>query len=593
MPITWVRPEALCPDPCRRKILGMQVNPSPGLCPDAWVKELKNDPDEKFLLNGVKYGFDIIDRDIQIKPIKSKNHPSAQPGSQLYEKATTQILKETENGNYVICDTTPEIISPMAAIPKPNRDVRLIHDCSRPSGKSVNDYCSSEWKQKFSRVDDAASLMTEGCFFAKVDLKSAYRSVNISESSQKATGLKWNYYGTEVYLRDTRLCFGAKLSPGIFHRLTQVVKRMMGRRGYDLLIVYLDDFLIIADSKEKCAAALNCLIQLLRKLGFAIHWGKVVDPTTRITFLGIELDSVSMSLSLPTNKLDTFKQELKEFLQRKRASKRQLQAIAGRLSWAAGVVKGGRVFLRRIFDQISILKHVSHKAVISPEMRKDLLWWYTLLETFNGRSAIRDQQPLFSIFTDACDNAAGDLFGHDWFYFNWEQDLPEAASLHINEKEVLAVVLAAQRWAKFWVNKRIVLHSDNMVTVACVNKGTNRNKMVMRCLRRLFWLSATYNFHLAARHLPGCLNIAADSASRLHSPGHLQTLLPFTAYSPLWLHMSSQSLHFLLNRFPWWTSLDSVTKPVLLELKPFRTASTRKSVFTEGTLSQLLQTRLT
>ena len=139
------------------KKLGVQVNPSPGLCLDAWAKELENDPEEKFQLNGVKYGFDIIDCDVQIKLIKSKNHPSAQPGSPLCEKATKQILKEIENGNYVICDTPPEIISPMAAIPKPDGDVRLIQDCSWSSGRSVNDYCSSEWKQKFSRDDDAAS----------------------------------------------------------------------------------------------------------------------------------------------------------------------------------------------------------------------------------------------------------------------------------------------------------------------------------------------------------------------------------------------------------------------------------------------------
>ena len=116
-----------------------------------------------------------------------------------------------------------------------------------------------------------------------------------------------------------------------------------------------------------------------------------------------------MSLSLPHSKLDSFKLELQEFLQRKRASKRQLQAIAGSLSWAAGVVKGGRVFLRRIFDQIGILKLASHKTVISPEMRKDLLWWSTFLETFNGRSAVLDQQPLLSVFTDACDDEAGAL----------------------------------------------------------------------------------------------------------------------------------------------------------------------------------------
>ena len=386
------------------------------------------------------------------------------------------MLKEIENGNYVFCDTPPKIISPMAAIPKPDGDVRLIHDCSRPPGKAVNDYCSSDWKQKFSRIDDASSLMTEGCYFAKVDLKSAYRSVKISDHSQTVTGFAWNFNGKDVYLRDIKLPVGAKLSVGIFHRLTQAVKRMMERRGYDLLIVYLDDFLIIANSQEECAAALKCLIQLLRKLGFAIHWGKVVDPTTRITFLGIELDSVCMSIRLPSEKLDSLRLELGEFLQRRRASKRQLQSIAGKLSWAAGVVKGGRVFLRRIFDQINFLKRASHKTLISPEMRNDFLWWSNFLQTFNGKSTALDKQPFYGVFTDACDDAAGGSFGSDWYYFNWEHDLPEASTLHINKKEVLAVVLAAQRWSKYWVNKRIVLHSDNMVTVASINKGTSKTK---------------------------------------------------------------------------------------------------------------------
>ena len=295
-----------------------------------------------------------------------------------------QVLKEVENGNY---------------------DVRLIHDCSRPPGKAVNDYCSSDWKQKFARIDDASSLMTEGCYFAKVDLKSAYRSVNISRHSQTVTSFAWNFNGKERYLCDNKLPFGAKLSIGIFHRLTQAVKRMMGRRGHDLLIVYLYDFLIIANSKEECA--LICLIQLLRKLGFAIHWGKVVDPTTKITFLGIELDSISMSVRLPSDKLDSLRQELLEFVQRKRASKRQLQSIAGKLSWAASVVKVGRVFLHRIFDQISFLKHASHKTLISLVMRKDFLWWFKFLQTFNGKSTVLDKQPFYGVFTDAGDYAAG------------------------------------------------------------------------------------------------------------------------------------------------------------------------------------------
>ena len=115
----------------------------------------------------------------------------------------------------------------------------------------------------------------------------------------------------------------------------------MACKGCDLTIVYLDDFLIISENKHVCAEALRVLIQLLRKLGFMIHWGKVVDPTTRITFLGIELDSSSMTLRLPEEKLLHLQQELQSSLSRNRFTKRQLQSLAGHLSWAANVVRGG------------------------------------------------------------------------------------------------------------------------------------------------------------------------------------------------------------------------------------------------------------
>ena len=217
----------------------------------------------------------------------------------------------------------------------------------------------------------------------------------------------------------------------------------MARRGCDLLVVYLDDFLVMAESRDACAEALSVLIQLLRKLGFAIHWGKVVDPTMKITFLGIDLDSITMSLWLPSDKLIMLKQELQGFLFQKQATRRQLQSIAGRLSWAAGVVKGGRVFLRRLFNQIRMLRHNAHRTILTGEVRKDLLWWSHFLETFNGKSVILDEVPIEAVFTDACDEAAGGVFGRDWFYFNWSQDWPFARHFHIDEKVVVAVALAA------------------------------------------------------------------------------------------------------------------------------------------------------
>ena len=62
-------------------------------------------------------------------------------------------------------------------------------------------------------------------------------------------------------------------------------------------------------------------------------------------FLGILIDTISQTLSLPEDKLVELHSVVKEFLQWHRASKRQLQSLAGKLNWACKVVYGGRTFL--------------------------------------------------------------------------------------------------------------------------------------------------------------------------------------------------------------------------------------------------------
>ena len=150
-------------------------------------------------------------------------------------------------------------------IPKPNfPKIRLIHDCSRPHGQAVNDYITTN--------DDATTLLRPNYYMAKIDLRHAYRSVPIHPDNYKATGCKWQFLGDHsyTYFYDTRLPFGAKSSPEIFHRITQSVRRMMARRGFPNIIVYLDDFLVIGATREECQLAYVTLFQLLIDLGFTL-----------------------------------------------------------------------------------------------------------------------------------------------------------------------------------------------------------------------------------------------------------------------------------------------------------------------------------
>jgi len=490
----------------------------------AWESELGNDCDKDFILSGIKNGFDIIDIDSDPVRVESDNHPSASPGSQYFSLASIQVQDEIINGNYIAVQEPPLIVSPLGVIPKTDGGVRIIHDCSRPQGMAVNDYVSSEEHHRFQSVDDAAKLIKEGYYMAKVDLKSAYRSVSISEHSCSVTGLKWFINGSYQYFFDSKLPFGSKLAPGIFHRLSQAVRRIMSRKGYSNVVAYLDDFFICESSSKACAKTLKVLIQLLRNLGFAINWNKVVDPRTKIIFLGIEIDSNKMELRLPDDKLIALKHELAVFMQRKRASKKQLQSLVGKLNYASSVIVGGRAFIRRLIDAMCSLKHDAHKIRLRAEHLADIHWWAVFMDTFNGKTCIVREYPVAAVYTDACLEGGGGHWGQNWFYVNWALDWPKASPLHINEKEVLSVALAAHYWGKFWKDKKVYIFSDNMTTVSCINKGTAKNKVVMTAVRYLFWQSSWYNFHLKAVHIPGKNNVKADVISRLHEPGAFWSL---------------------------------------------------------------------
>jgi hypothetical protein len=127
-----------------------------------------------------------------------------------------------------------------------------------------------------------AILLPKNCYLAKVDLKSAYRSVNIHPSNYNFTGLKWCFQSDNkfTYLYDAKLPFGAAKSPGIFQRISSCVCRIV-KAKYDITaIVYIDDFLIIEDTFEKCLNSLQILIRTLRLLGFDINWNKVEGPAS-------------------------------------------------------------------------------------------------------------------------------------------------------------------------------------------------------------------------------------------------------------------------------------------------------------------------
>ena len=474
-------------------------------------------------------------------------------------------------GHYVVTTSKPMIISPLGLVPKSDGGHRLIHDCSLPLGSSVNDNTVLCDKQTYESIDSAVALLKPGYHMAKVDIKAAYRAVAISPSSYAATGLQWSIDGIPTYLIDTRLPFGARPSPSIFHRISQAIKRMLHRRGFDRVVAYQDDFLVVGDTYQECLDAWMCLMQLLLNLGFNISYNKVEPPTTDIVFLGIEISSKTMQLSLPPAKLRDIRMCLQQFQLRRRASKRQLQSLAGKLNYASRVVRGGRTFLRRLLNAINALRLPCHKARIRGPLLDDIRWWSSFISRFNGTAACVSATEACSVLTDACPMSGGAFCSGDFIYTNWSSDHSHLASAPINYQEAFMAATAIIHWAPYFKDRLVYLYSDNMCTVSIINKCTSRNPAVMTQLRQMFWSSALHNFSVRAIYMPGHKHIMADTVSRLHEPGKLQQLQGLllewyrghTGYSidlscmSLANHMSLKSLYSIIPQVEVWRRQNS------------------------------------
>ncbi len=196
--------------------------------------------DRDFILNGVKNGFKLSVVFGPYVPVDRDNYSSAY---RLREKVEKQIREEIELGNYIVTKSKPIIVSSIGAVPKPNGDVRIIHDGSLPTGISLNSY-TADTGCSYMDLRYAVRMIKPNNFLAKIDLKSAYRSVKCHSSDHPLTGLQWTFAGDKspTYMYDAKLPFGHSKSPQIFQKLSESVCFIM-KCVYNVnCIAYLDNF---------------------------------------------------------------------------------------------------------------------------------------------------------------------------------------------------------------------------------------------------------------------------------------------------------------------------------------------------------------
>jgi hypothetical protein len=437
-----------------------------------------------------------------------------------WDAINENIEQERAEGFISRVPFVPSRVNALGAVSKSDGKWRRITDLSKPTGNALNEYAKKPTKFSFASVDDAVKFVFKHngkvIVASKYDIKAAFRHVPVRPEFWHLLGFYWNGH----YYVDLRMCFGLSLAPYIFWRISNFISRTAATHyGVEENVPYLDDFFLLSagDDVASATTAANIAHENFRRcltdLGWPIVENKVTKPCQDLSFLGIRVNLVEQELSLPPEKLQAILTELQLFSTRTSAVKRDVERLVGRLNFAASVVKGGRTFLHRMIDTVNSVQ--DHNAVVhlTDDFRADVAWWLRFASQWNGRAMMIDPAPIGGprFVTDASDAAVCAVFDSEFIV---RYACPVTNVWHINDRECLAVYLAALKWAESWRDKHVVVESDNQTTVYAINKGSSRSPIIMAMLRSMFWLSANHNFHITARHIPGTQNTLADAGSR-------------------------------------------------------------------------------
>lgn len=152
-------------------------------------------------------------------------------------------------------------------------------------------------------LESVRFLVRKGDWLEKVDLKDAYFTVAVKESHHKYLRFRWKGCVFEFNC----MAFGLAPAPRIFTKILKTVMAFLRRQGIRL-VIYLDDILILNESKSGLVADINTVIDLLQSLGFLINREKsIIAPTQTIEYLGLIVDSTDPSFSLPSSKAEAVK----------------------------------------------------------------------------------------------------------------------------------------------------------------------------------------------------------------------------------------------------------------------------------------------
>ena len=215
------------------------------------------------------------------------------------------------------------------------------------------------------------------------------------------------------------------------------------------VIYYLDNFFTAGSpGSTECADNLQSMLSLCTTINAPVKSSKIEDPSTRITFLGIVIDTNEMMAGISLEREAELILSIQSLRRKDKCTKYQLFSLVGKLSFMCKVIPAGRIFLRRLLDLGCKLKRMHHHRRLTTGTCLDLDWWLAFLPIWSRASYILESNwstsPSMALYTDASGTFGwGAYWAGHWIQAHW---LPDQIGRDIAWKEPFAIASAVNTW---------------------------------------------------------------------------------------------------------------------------------------------------
>lgn len=285
--------------------------------------------------------------------------------------------------------------------------------------------------------------------------------------------------------------------------------------------------------------------------------GKITSWDTRAEMLGWSIDTMSMTIAVPQEKISRLRVMLDQWPgERTTASVKDVRSLLGKLLHLCEVVRPGKFFIRRILNQLGLAplkegerdggavagaRQMRRVVRLGREFHADLDFWRVILAMSTGPDGVtRLEAPLFTSFLQLpsriiISDASGDAMGGYcletgwWWRIDFTEDVRmrlrrrvcQRDDLSMNVFELLGMVVTA--WALTvhvgdspeYPGQSVLMRGDNMSAVHWVNKCRGaREPRSGALMRMLGCLEMRNGWRFRAKHIKGVANTLADGISR-------------------------------------------------------------------------------